>query len=60
MAVSSTMPGAMPREGLETIEDRDPLDIIPWLGRGAWSVVKYNRKLTDEEVRSYELTPDED
>ena len=44
-------PGAVPRDGLHAVEDGT---VLP-NGRMVWSVVDYDRKLTDEEIRQYEL-----
>lgn len=60
MTQRPAMPGAMPNKGLEQIEDLDPWDIIPWLGKGAYSLITYTRPLTDKEISDYELTPDID
>ena len=57
MTQRPAMPGAMPSKGLEQIEDRDPDDFIRYLGKGAYAVITYTRKLTDKEVSDYELTP---
>lgn len=51
------MPGAMPRDGLYTITCLDPRDEIQAIGRGAWALLTYKRRLTDREVNQYELTP---
>ena len=47
------MPGALPKKGLletKAIEGYAPD------GRHCWGWADYDRKLTDEEVRDYELT----
>ena len=48
-------PGCQPRKGLLDIEDLDNR-FVPEIGRTAWSKVTYDRQLTDEEIRNYELT----
>ena len=60
MTQRPAMPGAMPKKGLDMIEDRDPDDIIPNLGKGAYAVITYTRKLTEQEISDYELTPYDD
>ena len=57
MTQRPAMPGAMPREGLYSIEDLDPKEIIPEINDGAYALIIYTRKLTDQEVYDYELTP---
>ena len=48
-------PGCQPRRGLLEIIDLDRA-YVPEIGMEAWSAVTYDRPLTDEEIRSYELT----
>lgn len=60
MTQRPAMPGAMPKDGLDTIEDLDPRDVIPYIGKGAYALLYYTRPLTDKEVSDYELTPYED
>lgn len=50
-------PGACPVAGLVNVTALDPADVVPQLGRGAWSRLDYSRQLTPEEVQRYELTP---
>lgn len=50
-------PGAMPRNGLVDVLNYDGKPFIPEIGREAWSRLTYNRMLTAEEIRDYELTP---
>ena len=54
------MPGAMPQKDLFLIEDLDPRDEIPYLDKGAYALVAYTRPLTDQEIREYELIPEDD
>lgn len=44
-------PGAVPREGLHAVEE----GIVMPHGRPYWSIVDYERSLTEEEVKQYEL-----
>ena len=57
MTQRPAMPGAMPNKGLDSIEDLDPRETIPAIGKGAYSIVTYTRELTDREIYEYELTP---
>ena len=52
------MPGAQPYDGLIGHEDLDPYVTVPEIGRQAWTMLTYDRELTDKELRDYELTPD--
>ena len=49
-------PGCQPRKGLIDIEDLDNR-FVQEINRMAWSKVTYDRQLTDDEIREYELTP---
>lgn len=49
-------PGCQPRKGLLDIEDLDDR-FVPEINLKAWSRVTYDRQLTPEEIREYELTP---
>lgn len=51
-------PGCQPRDGLISVEGLDPKNVIPGIGGTAWSMLTYDRPLTDDEIREYELTPD--
>lgn len=51
------MPGAMPKEGLDKIEEYDKKKFIHELGCTAYAKVYYNRELTKDEVKQYELEP---
>ena len=51
------MPGAMPKNGLSDIHEYDGQDYISEIGRKAYARLEYNRKLSDQEVRDYELVP---
>ena len=47
-------PGCQPRGSV----DMWPLDgetVIPEIGHHAWAIVWYERRLTDEELRDYEM-----
>lgn len=46
--------GAVPREGLIAVEDVKGFQVAP-SGHMIYSVIDYNRPLTDEEVDQYEL-----
>lgn len=51
MLMRPPVPGAIPREGLVEVLDRES-----WRnGRHYWGEVVYSRKLTAEEVSHYEL-----
>ena len=51
-------PGSVPA-GKEVVDwaDLDPNEIIPEIEHGAWSWIEYGRKLTDQEIEDYELSP---
>lgn len=49
------VPGSIPR-GVVWIEDMDHDIPVKEIGKGAWSLVKYDRELTPHEVYEYELT----
>jgi len=51
------MPGAMPTEGLKFIDENTQLRFIDEIGRDAYARLTYNRKLTEKEIKDYELTP---
>ena len=51
------MPGAMPTEGLEFIDENTQLRFINEIGREAYARLTYNRELTDKEITDYELVP---
>ena len=46
-------PGAQPRRGLLEVED-DPVKVGNWTYHG---ILTYDRRLSEDEVLSYELTP---
>lgn len=50
------MPGAMPKQGLVDIEDLDPDNIIPEIGKGAYAFPTYSEPLNRKSVCDYELT----
>ena len=54
-------PGSVPREGLVRVVHADDEDMLideeGHLHR-AWSLVEYNRKLTQKEIDDYELDED--
>lgn len=51
------MPGAVPREGLQTAQVFDSPKMIEQIGHTALGTVVYDRMLTDEEIADYELVP---
>ncbi len=54
-------PGIFPRptgNRVESIENYDSRTRIPAIGREAWGYIDYERKLTVQEERSYELVPE--
>lgn len=51
------IPGAMPTEGLEFIDENTKLRFINEIGRDAYARLTYNRELTDKEIKDYELIP---
>lgn len=51
-------PGAVPREGLVGAEDYPARTFISGIGRQAWSKAYYNRKLSESELREYEMVAD--
>lgn len=51
------MPGAMPTDGLEFIDENTKLRFINEIGRDAYARLTYNRELTEKEIKDYELTP---
>ena len=51
-------PGCQPTDGLIATRDIDPNEpIIPGTDITAWSVLLYDRKLSVDEMRAYELLP---
>ena len=50
-------PGAQPKDGLVNIVDLDPSVNNPIIKRPAYALLEYNRALTVEEERSYEILP---
>ena len=51
------MPGAMPKIGLVDIQDLNPNDIIPEIGKGAYALLTYSQPLSGKDICDYELTP---
>ena len=51
-------PGAQPKEGLVNIIELDPSRNISALNGPAYAVLEYDRPLSLQEERSYELVPD--
>lgn len=51
------MPGAMPKLGLVDIQDLDPNEIIPEIGKGAYALLTYSQSLNGKAICDYELTP---
>lgn len=51
------MPGAMPTEGFEFIDENTQLRFINEIGHDAYARLTYNRELTDKEIKDYELIP---
>lgn len=51
-------PGAMPKNGLKEIIELDPTVMIPEIKRTAYALLEYDRALSLQEERSYELIPD--
>lgn len=50
-------PGCQPCDGLIAVKDLDPGFVLPGMTTTAWSALLYDRKLTDDEIRQYELLP---
>ena len=50
-------PGCQPCDGLIAVKDLDPGFVLPGMTVSAWSALLYDRQLTDEEIRQYELVP---
>lgn len=49
-------PGAVPR-GFTDWGELDHTVVIPSIDHGAWGWVEYERQLTPQEIRYYELAP---
>lgn len=47
--------GAQPMNGFVDFENYEQKTFIGEIGREAWGSVLYNRKLTDAEVKNYEM-----
>lgn len=47
--------GTCPKRGLIDVENFDRREFVKEIGRKAWGYALYNRELTEEEVRDYEL-----
>ena len=52
------MPGAMPKDGLDYIDEYERPQFIPEIEHTAWAKLVYNRELTKKETQNYELTPE--
>ena len=50
-------PGAMPKGGLERIEEYPRPQYVPEIEHTAWAKLTYSKELTNQEAKSYELTP---
>ena len=50
-------PGACPKDGLLGFQNYDRRTFIPEFGREAWATLAYDRELTEEELKNYELVP---
>lgn len=59
MTQRPAQPGAQPKKGLTDIQAFDSRTFIPSIGREAYALLTYDRVLTAEEVRDYELVPDQ-
>ena len=53
-------PGTYPRGGVIEIVNFDYRQPVESIDRPAWGYIEYNRELTPEEIRNYELTPEKD
>lgn len=49
------MPGAIPRDGLCKVQDM--VGISSSSGHHYWGLVVYNRQLSDEEIKHFDLEP---
>lgn len=52
-------PGTYPRDGLVDFENFDRRSMVESIGREAWAVLHYDRELTEQEMRDYELAAGE-
>ena len=50
-------PGAMPTDGLLTVEEYDKKTYVAEIARDSYAELIYGRMLTLEEIDQYELTP---
>lgn len=50
-------PGAQPKDGLVNIIELDPANVCPVINRPAYALLEYDRALSLQEERSYELLP---
>lgn len=50
-------PGAQPMVGLQNIIDLNPNETVPAIKRSAYALLEYDRCLTLQEKRMYELLP---
>lgn len=49
------MLGGCPKRGLVEFYNYDRREMVKEIGREAWGYVFYNRELTEEEIKEYEL-----
>ena len=50
-------PGAMPKDGLELIDEYPRPQYVPEIEHTAWAKLAYSKELTQREAQSYELIP---
>lgn len=50
-------PGAQPKDGLVNVIDLDPSKVCPVINKPAYALLEYDRSLSLQEERSYELLP---
>lgn len=55
MLMRPPMPGAMPKDGLEDMNDFGDKMYVREINREAWGKLIYKRRLSDEEVWNWEL-----
>lgn len=55
MILRPAAPGAQPKEGLVEIENFEKRTYVEAIDREAWAAIKYNRKLSEKEIKSYDL-----
>lgn len=49
------MPGTFPKRGMAEFENYDSRKQVEEIGRPAWAELYYDRELSKEELRDYEL-----